>query len=100
MVQHGAARFVTGKPWKRDQRDSILRSLDWSTLQKRRKQASLVLLYKILNDLLPIPVPIFRKDHLYWGPTLHTVLNLYPVSLVLTYISAPSCLELYLNGID
>ena len=36
MVQHRAARFVTGKPWRKDQRDSnadILRALNWPTLQ-------------------------------------------------------------------
>ena len=57
MVQHRAARFVTGKPWRRDQRDSItdiLRTLNWPTLQKRRQQARLVLLFKILNHLLTV----------------------------------------------
>ena len=58
MVQHGAARFVTGIPWRRDQRDSItdiLRALNWPTLQKRRQQARLVLLFKILKDFLTVP---------------------------------------------
>ena len=58
MVQHRAARFVTGIPWRRDQRDSItdiLRALNWPTLQKRRQQARLVLLFKILKDFLTVP---------------------------------------------
>ena len=57
MVQHRAARFVTGKPWRRDQRDSItdiLRALNWPTPQKRCQQARPVLLFKILNDFLTV----------------------------------------------
>ena len=58
MVQHRAARFVTGQPWRRNNRDSItniLENLQWPTLQERRKSARLVLLYKVLHDLLIIP---------------------------------------------
>ena len=58
MVQHRAARIVTGKPWRRDHRDSItniLTSLNWPTLQERRRQARLVLLYKILHNLPTLP---------------------------------------------
>ena len=58
MVQHRAARFVTGQPWRQNNRDSItniLENLQWPTLQERRKSARLVLLYKVLHDLLIIP---------------------------------------------
>ena len=58
MVQHRAAHFVTGKPWRRDQRDSItgiLRTLNWPTLQKCHQQARLVLLFIIPNDFLTAP---------------------------------------------
>ena len=55
MVQHRAARFVTGQPWRRNNRDSInniLENLQWPTLQERRKSARLVLLCKVLHDLI------------------------------------------------
>ena len=58
MVQHRAARFVMGKPWRKNQRDSItniLENLNWPTLQERRRWARLILLYKVLHDLLTIP---------------------------------------------
>ena len=48
MGQHRAAHFVTGKSWRRDQRDSItniLTTLNWPTLQQCRREARLVLLY-------------------------------------------------------
>ena len=54
MVQHRAARFVTGQPWRRNNRDSItniLENLQWPTLQERHKTARLVLLYKVLHNL-------------------------------------------------
>ena len=48
MIQHRAACFVTGKLWRRDQRDSITNiltiNINWPTLQEHRRQATLVLL--------------------------------------------------------
>ncbi|MCY3928347.1 MAG: reverse transcriptase family protein [Acidobacteria bacterium] len=58
MVQHRAARFVLNQPWNRHHPDSIsqmLHELKWPSLQDRRKQARLVLLFKIMNDLICIP---------------------------------------------
>ena len=56
MIQHRAA-FVLNKPWIRHHRDSItkmLNELNWLSLQERRKQAQIILLYKIVN-------------HYYWS---------------------------------
>jgi len=42
MVQHRAAHFVTGKPCRVNQRDSItdiLRALNWPTLQRQQATA-------------------------------------------------------------
>ena len=58
MIQHRAARFVLNKPWLRHHCDSItemLNELNWPSLQERRKQARLILLYKIVNHLLLVP---------------------------------------------
>ena len=58
MVQHRAARFVLGRPWRRHQRDSIttmLSTLKWPVLYERRRWARLTLLYKLLHNLLQIP---------------------------------------------
>ena len=58
MIQHRAARFVLNKSWNRHHRDSItdmLNELNWPPLQERRKQARLILLYKIVNHLLLVP---------------------------------------------
>ena len=58
MVQRKAARFVLNKPYRKLQRDSVtdmLAELKWKTLQERRDQHSLILFYKIVNNLVEIP---------------------------------------------
>ena len=58
MLQHRAARFVLNRPWRRDCRDSVtdmLTTLHWQTLEKRRKQSRLMLLFKFTNSLIYVP---------------------------------------------
>ena len=59
MLQHRAARFVMNKPWYRQQHNaSITKMLDelhWPTLQNYRKQARLILMFKIVNGNLIVP---------------------------------------------
>ena len=62
MIQHRAARYVLNQPWRRNVRDSInslLSSLKWPTLQLRRESARIILLYKIINHILQIPINYF-----------------------------------------
>ena len=64
MIQHRAANFVLSRPWRRNASDSIsslLHSLGWPTLQLRRKCTSLILMYKLLNNLLSVLT--FRHHH-------------------------------------
>ena len=75
MIQHRAARFVLSKPWRCNHRDSItemLQTLNWPSLEKRRKQSRLILLFKLLNNMiyipteyLPVPSPLTntRSNH-------------------------------------
>ena len=75
MIQHRAARFVLGCPWRKDFRDSItsmLSLLGWPSLQLRRKCARLTLLFKLLHNFLVIspeylpvlsPVTTTRANH-------------------------------------
>ena len=58
MIQHRAACFVLNRPWRRNHRDSItemLVELKWPTLEDRRKQARLMLLFKFVNKLIYVP---------------------------------------------
>ena len=58
ILQHRAACFVMNKPWYRQQHiDSItkmLNELQLLSLQDRRKQARLILMFKIVNGLLTV----------------------------------------------
>ena len=59
MLQHRAARLVMNKPWYRQCHNvsitKILAELHWPTLQNRRKQARLSLMFKIVNGNLIVP---------------------------------------------
>ena len=50
-VQRRAARFVLNRHKKTDSVESMLRELNWDTLQERRRQARLKMFYKINNGL-------------------------------------------------
>jgi len=59
MIQHRGACFVLNQTWQRNVRHSVsllLQSLNWPTLQIRRVCSRLVLLYKIINQIIQIPV--------------------------------------------
>ena len=59
MIQHRAVRFVLNKPWHRSsQQHSItdmLNYLQWPSLKSRRRNARLILLFKIVRNLLVLP---------------------------------------------
>ena len=58
MIQHCVARFVLNRPWRRNCRDSVtnmLLTLKWPSLEERRKQSRLTLLFKFINNLIYIP---------------------------------------------
>ena len=75
MIQHRAAHFVLGCPWRRDHRDSItslLSSLERPSLQLRRKCSRLTSLFMLLHNVLvispeylPVPLPVtkMRANH-------------------------------------
>ena len=59
MLQHQAVCFVVNKPWYRQCHNvsitKILAELHWPTLQNHRKQARLILMFKIVNGNLIVP---------------------------------------------
>ena len=62
MIQHRAVHYVLNQPWRRNVRDSInslLLSLKWPTLQLRRESTRIILLYKIINHIIQIPINYF-----------------------------------------
>ena len=62
MIQHRAACHVLNQLWRRIVRDSInslLLSLKWPTLQLRRESTRIILLYKIIDHIIQIPINYF-----------------------------------------
>ena len=54
MVQRRAARFVSGNYRRQASVGAMLQSFGWETLQKRRRQAKVIMMYKIINNLVAI----------------------------------------------
>ncbi|MCG7878229.1 MAG: reverse transcriptase family protein [Candidatus Thiodiazotropha endolucinida] len=63
MVQRRAARWVTGRYHNTSHVTDMLHSLDWRTLEQRRVDSRLCMLYKIRNRL----VAIEEEDYLQRG---------------------------------
>ena len=55
MVQCRAARFVKSRYRRTDSVTAMLDELGWPMLSKRRKDARLILFYKIINKLAQVP---------------------------------------------
>ena len=54
-VQRRAARFVKGDYKTTSSTSQMIRDLDWPTLQDRRVNAKLVMVYRIVNHLIDVP---------------------------------------------
>ena len=60
-VQNQAARFTLNKPWRQSDREeqesvsSMVQSLGWETLEHRRRNARLTLMYKVYNNHVDVP---------------------------------------------
>ena len=55
MVQRRAARFVKSRYKRTDSVTAMLDELGWPILSKKRKDARLILFYKIINNLAQVP---------------------------------------------
>ena len=59
MVQRRAARFVKGDYSRTSSVTAMLADLEWNTLQQRRMQSKTVMLYRVVHQLVSIPVTPF-----------------------------------------
>ena len=55
MVQRKAARFVCNDFSRHSSVTSMLHNLGWPSLERRRKEAKAVMMYRIVNSLIAIP---------------------------------------------
>ena len=59
QVQRNAARFVSNKPFNYQNPTSItsmIQQLNWPTLEARRRSSDLVLMYKVVHNLVAVPI--------------------------------------------
>lgn len=69
MVQRRAARFTLNQYRRTDSVTTMLRTLDWPTLEQRRQQARLTMLYKIHHDHVAIDPSLFLSFKNHTTPT-------------------------------
>ena len=55
MVQRRAARYVTNSHNNRSRVNQMLEHLEWKSLEQRRKDTRLTMMYKITNEKVAIP---------------------------------------------
>ena len=67
MVQHRAARFVKNTPYRHsEQQTSITRvveHLGWPLLAERRRNTRLHMFYKVINNLVEVPLEYHPTSH-------------------------------------
>ena len=59
QVQRNAARFVSNKPFNYQNPTSVtsmIQQLNWPTLEARRRSSDLVLMYKVVHNLVAVPI--------------------------------------------
>ena len=58
-MQRGAARFMNGDYSKESSVTSMLKELKWPTLQQRRTNTKMVMMYRIVHHLIAIPSQMY-----------------------------------------
>ena len=59
QVQRNTARFVSNKPFNFQNPTSVtsmIQQLNWPTLEARRRSSDLVLMYKVVHNLVAVPI--------------------------------------------
>ena len=63
MVQRRAARFVIGRYHNTSSVTNMLETLGWETLSTRRTKSRLTMTYKIMHNLVDIPITPYFSPH-------------------------------------
>ena len=64
-VQRRAARFVVGDYRRTSSVTDMLNNLGWQSLETRRREARLILMYKVIHGLVAVP----HEDHIKLNTT-------------------------------
>ena len=77
MVQRRSARFVFSDYRRTSSPTEMIKTLGWDSLAERRWQAKAILMYKICNNLIDIPVSLFTPVAYYGHRSQACFLVLY-----------------------
>ena len=77
-IQRSAARFVTQNYRQTASVTSLIQNLGWTDLKTRRKNSRLVSMFKILNELVEIPI----NDRLIQRTEEHVVGTIRPINIL------------------
>jgi hypothetical protein len=83
QVQRRAARYVCQDYSRESSVTTMLRQLEWESLQQRRFTARMCIMYKATHDLIAVPIPAYfiprsKGDHSFVA--IHTRIDLYKYS--------------------
>ena len=59
MVQRGAARYAANRYWNTSSVTDMLEDLNWDTLETRRPNSQVTMMFKIIKGLVDIPAADF-----------------------------------------
>ena len=98
MVQRRAACFVTGNYRSTSSVTQMLKALQWTELQQRRKRAKVIMLYRIVNHLVAIsPEPYLIPRGVALTTRGHDTRFLLPYSRIQSHQQSffPSAIRLW-----
>ena len=98
MVQRRAACFVTGDYRSTSSVTQMLKALQWTELQQRRKRAKVIMLYRIVNHLVAIsPEPYLIPRGVALTTRGHDTRFLLPYSRIQSHQQSffPSAIRLW-----
>ena len=81
QVQRNAARFVSNKPFNYRNPTSItsmIQQLNWPTLESHRRSSDIVLMYKVVHNLVAVPITYHRLHR----KGIWNVLNIFHITAV------------------
>ena len=84
MVQHRAARWAVNRYHNTSSVSHMLNQLEWSSLEQRRKELTVCMLYKAFNDLVAI------DPYQYLAPVSRPTRHSHPYSVIVPHCRTDS----------
>jgi hypothetical protein len=106
QIQRNAARFILNKPFNYQKPSSVttmIQQLNWQTLEQRRVNSDLILMYKVVHGLVAVPtsyLPPLSTRHYMNFIQYHCRINVYQHSFFPRVISHWNRLPTHILQLD